>query len=393
MKPMFAYIPSNLDLSSEKHRDKYYYVLSSITFRRIFNKSIKENDFVPMSSKILHNIINSRYKERIDELLDMGIIETDGKYFTGEKSKGYRFTQEYQRKKLKRVNITDSRIIYKVNKFRSIKIKKIVLLQHKYLFHCLQQIKIEYDHAMQFVDKNIVEDEKSSVYKMMIEFIKDIDTHWYWSIDSNNRVHTNISNFPRKLRKFLRWNNSVLVEIDLANSQPFLFNLLIQDYTYLFPSYVTTFSNEICFYKQITCEGKFYDYLMEEFCINEDKSEFKKRFFAKIFYSSEEFNHYYYYFDDDINERERFKFLFPNISEIISYYKRNDYKNLANKLQQIESEIMIGRIVAKLAEKKIFVLSIHDSILTSANNAEPVRDIIMQEFKKYNLQPTLKIKN
>ena len=390
---MIAFIPENLNLASEKHKDKYYYFLSSITYRRIFNKSIKENDFVPISSKILHNILNSRYKERVNELLKMGIVETDGKYYSGEKSKGYMFTPDYQRKKLKRVNITDSRIISKVNKFRSIRAKKIALPQHKHLFNCLLKIKIEYNQAIEFVDENIIEDKKNSVQKMMIEFIKNIKTNWYWSVDSNGRVHSNASNFPRGLRKFLRWENSSLVEIDIANSQPFLFNFLIHDYIYLFPSYVTTFSNEICLYKQLTSEGKFYDYLMEEFCINEDKSKFKKRFFAKVFYSSEEFNYPKCYFDDEICERERFKFLFPNIAGIISYYKRNDYKYLANKLQQIESEIMIGRIVAKLAEKNIFVLTIHDSILTTPDNTEPVRKIIMNEFKKYNLQPTLKIKD
>ncbi len=171
-KPMFGYIPENLNLSCEKHKDKYYYFLSTITYRRIFNKSIKENDFVPISSKILHDIINSRYKERIDELLEMGIIETDGKYFTGEKSKGYRYTLQYRNKKLKKVNITDNKIISKVNEFRLIRGKEITASQHRYLFNCLLQIKIEYNQAMQFVNKNVIEDEKNSFYKIMIEFLK-----------------------------------------------------------------------------------------------------------------------------------------------------------------------------------------------------------------------------
>ncbi len=53
---------------------------------------------------------------------------------------------------------------------------------------------------------------------------------------------------------------------------------------------------------------------------------------------------------------------------------------------------MINSIVPRLAEKKIFVVTVHDSVLVTPDNTEPVREIIMNEFKKYNLQPTLKIK-
>ena len=394
MKPMFAYIPVNLYLSSEKHRDKYFYFLSSITYQRIFNKSIKENDFVPISSKILHNILNSRYKERINELLKLGIVETDGKYFSGEKSKGYRFTKEYQRKKLKQVTITDRRIISKVNNFRSIRYKEIKLPQHRYLFNCLQQVKIEYNQAIEFVDKNITEDEKNSIQKMMIGFIKDIKTRWYWTIDSNGRIHNNITNFPKVLRKFFRYKDTPLIEIDIANSQPFLFNLLIQEYqsnlSLITPSYVTTFSKDIPLFKQLTSQGEFYNYLMEEFCLNEDKGEFKVRFFSKIFYSEEFFR--FDYFEDKISEREMFRSLFPNVSEIISFYKRDNYKNLANRLQEMEANIMINSIVPRLAKGKIFVLTIHDSLLITPDNVKLVTGVIMEEFKKYNLQPTLKIK-
>ncbi len=80
------------------------------------------------------------------------------------------------------------------------------------------------------------------------------------------------------------------------------------------------------------------------------------------------------------------------MANIISYFKKVNYKDLAIELQRVEADIMINSIVPRLAEKKIFVLTIHDSILTTPNNAELVKEVIMKEFKKFNLQPALKIK-
>ena len=122
---------------------------------------------------------------------------------------------------------------------------------------------------------------------------------------------------------------------------------------------------------------------MDEFCVNEERSLFKVRFFRKVFYSKEGEN----------EEREIFKKLFPSVANIISYYKKVNYKDLAIELQRVEADIMINSVVPRLAEKKIFVLTIHDSILTTPDNVELVKEIIMNEFKKYNLHPTLKIKS
>jgi hypothetical protein len=406
---MKAYIPSNLNLSAERHSDKYHYILSTITYRKVFDKSIKENDYVPISSKILHDVINSRYKERVNELIDMEIIEANGSWLKGKKSQGYRFLPEYRNTKLKAVQIMDNRIVSKIEQFRKYKLAEITLPQHKYIFDCLQQIEILADDANKYVDETVFEDGKNSVHKMMIDFVKNIKEKWYWTPDKNGRIHNNITNLPRELRKFLRWQKNPLVEIDISNCQPFLFNKLIRNYVnediegistminYL--SYVTTFS-DILLFEYLTTKGIFYDYLMEKFTKGyeqydylledlqniEPRERFKVRFFGRVFYCSE---------SDKIttNEKETFRKLFPNVFEVILHYKKEHYQDLANLLQQIESEIIINRIVPKLADKKIFALTIHDSILTTKENSVIVKSIIEQEIKNYiGLIPTIKIK-
>jgi hypothetical protein len=125
---------------------------------------------------------------------------------------------------------------------------------------------------------------------------------------------------------------------------------------------------------------------MDNLEIYEDRSLFKIRFFKKVFYSKE--NPYYI-----SEERKRFTELFPNVSQIISYYKKDDYRNLAISLQRAEAEIMINKVVPKLSEKGIYALTIHDSILTTPDKTETVKKIILKEFEnQYGLIPTIKTK-
>src|SRR5690606_13342596 len=102
---MKAYIPANLDLSAvlrdnppnfKYHIDEFYYIIDLITSIPAKNKSILEKyNYVLINSKILKKTINS-YKKYLSYLLQCNILETDNKYITFEKSKGYRFTTQYQ---------------------------------------------------------------------------------------------------------------------------------------------------------------------------------------------------------------------------------------------------------------------------------------------------------
>lgn len=363
---MTAYIPENINLSAERHSNKYHFILSSLTQRSVFDKTIKPDDFISLNSRIIQQIITKRYKERLVELEQKAIIESDGKYFVGEFSKGYRFTSPYREKKLKRVVIDDKKIIRKYSEHRKIYLENnIQLPEHKYLYNCLNHTEFLQDEALHFVKTQQFDDVKTSIYNMMIDYLAS--KNWHWKIDGNGRLHNNITNLPKSLRKFLRSpKNSPLFEVDISNSQPLLFNILIKEYmrgissgdsSIYIPSYVPTMI-DIKSYKELTEQGVFYDYLMEKFVrgiepndyllddlsVVEPREAFKITFFKKVFYSKDNPSR-------PTNEREQFKHLFPTVSEIVAFYKKDNYKNLANRLQQVEAELIINRVVPKLAEK------------------------------------------
>jgi len=391
---MVGYIPSNLDLSAERHSGKYYFILTSLYYGKIFDKRNKTNSFISLNGKTLLSIIGGRYKYYITHLVNAGIIETNNLFLVGEKSKGYRFTEKYRNVKFKRVIIMDKNIIKKITSFKDYLKIGIRLPQHKYIYDCLNHISIQENEARYFIEQSSTTAEQYNSYSISIDMIAG-KNYFFVADKTAGRVHNNITNLPSDLRPFLRYNNQELVEIDIANSQPFLFNLLIIDYfinntqpsPYLPPSYDNQYSTsypDIILYKELTSNGKFYEYMMQYLPIM-GRDEFKKKLFGRIFYNDDKKFLY--------EEWSIFQDIFPTVAHIISFYKRNNYKDLAISLQKVEADIIINRIVIRLEKESIYCLTIHDSILTTPNNAEIVKQIMLEEFEKhFGLIPTIRIK-
>lgn len=395
---MKGYVPINLKLDTERHLDKYYYIITLLYYGRIFDKRIKEGDFVPLNAKTLASVLGGRYINYLRYLLYKNIIETNNHYINGEQSKGFKLTDEYKNEKSIEIKIADKNIIRNVMVFKEYLEKGITLPQHKYIFDCLKKIEINEDEARYYIEHHTEKYEEYNYKSISVDLIAT--KNFFFKVDSTaGRVHNNITNLSRDLRKYLRYKNQRLVEIDIQNSQPFLFNLLIRNYytqaysntvSNILPSYGNPISSnfqesdDVLLYKELTSRGIFYEYLMQ-YLPSCDRDEFKKNIFAKIFYNDEEKYEYEEWFT--------FQDIFPNVANIISSYKKDNYKNLAISLQRVEAEMIINKIVPRLAARKIYLLTIHDSILTTPENAEIVKEIMIDEFEKeYGLVPGVKVK-
>ena len=93
-------------------KDHLLFIIHSIMQQRASKddeylaKRGKAKGFVPLNSKILQSKIPD-YHSCIEYLIELGIIECDGKYLAGKISKGYRLTSPYTGNQFKRVVITD----------------------------------------------------------------------------------------------------------------------------------------------------------------------------------------------------------------------------------------------------------------------------------------------
>lgn len=421
---MNCYIPSNFDFDylfpdCLKLKDKYYYYLHKIFEERIFDNRYNKDSFIHLHSHTLRSIIGQRYFIPIrNNLLSREVIEMDHSYSVSEFSKSYRLTDNYRGIKHKKVKIEDEKILQRINKHKLKQINDVPERpEYKFLFDNLNRININYTEALKFINQNYSGDpDIYNAYRVSIDYIHE--KTFFFKVDTiAGRCHTNITNLSRELRPFLNYEGKPLINIDISNSQPFFFNILIQNffkekmlkksisfnyssYSNLFKPYKhskQSYNNnlpyvvqfpDIAMYEKLTSEGKFYEYQMNEAGLkSKERQDFKKGFFGKVFFCQSR-DHYTY------NEAKLFRKLFPNVYRIILHYKKEDYKQLAINLQRAEADLIINKVCKRIAEERpeIFICTIHDSILTTEDNKDYICKIILNEFEKnYSLKPSLKI--
>ena len=91
--------------------------------------------------------------------------------------------------------------------------------------------------------------------------------------------------------------------------------------------------------------------------------------------------------------RELFARDFPNVYKAINNLKQKDYRQLAYMLQAHESKIMIGIISRRVLDELpgTFIATIHDSIMTTPDKADEVKAIMVSEFQRFGLNPTIRL--
>ena len=276
------FIPSQIDIdglvdkgaTSIKpfKKDKLIYLLNVITEIPSNNKDIElENGFIPINATILKTIIGSDYLDYIKLLLDEGIIECNNHYIANEKSKGYKFTEQYQTSVIP-IEITDFTLqkklianrknkIIKRNNRNTSKTREIKAIGKKQLFaiplydktYTKGIYKWYKDGGLEIDDKLANEyAEKIFKYKKAdksrwdtnyktgklkhpfnqnanmvrnIHRIKngDLDPH---TDDNVHRLHSVLTYGKKEIRHALSYKGESLVAIDLSNSQPYLSTIL-----------------------------------------------------------------------------------------------------------------------------------------------------------------------
>ena len=130
--------------------------------------------------------------------------------------------------------------------------------------------------------------------------------------------------------------------------------------------------------------GKFYDHLMAEGGIPEEKrSKFKQKFFGHVFFCENW---------PETDAAKMFGQVFSNVYATIRDLKAKDYTKLAKDLQRRESGLMIGKVAVRVMRElpDAFIGTIHDSILTTPDQAEPMLSIMREEFAGVGLSPTIR---
>lgn len=433
IRSLYLFIPQNLDVdkllresppNKKINRDRLVYILHLINWLNSRKKDNLENPngFTPVSRSILEKTIKN-YKDYIDYLKDNNIIEEENNYIVGKKSRGIRFTENYQKPVIP-IKITNWPLI-----------KNIVYLRKHYDFSAtmklsflkknFEKLNVDISGAKEVLDSQYLEDIKekkefphlaynSRLLPILKLYLKD--DILFFVDNTSGRLHTNLTQLKTKLRKFVRYDGKVLYSIDLTNSQPFLLQSLLEAELFiknkmeekinsvspsedisLIKKLIIRNSNkeDVQLFRKIVSSGEFYEkfskILISAGELENEPNKDMRSFVKDITFSS--------IFSKNTSTRYNkaivlFKKTFPTVYKIISKIKKERHATLAIILQRLESELFLQKCCKIIYEERpdIPIFTLHDSIITTKENMEYVKSIIEKVLLEHlNAKPYLKI--
>lgn len=183
---------------------------------------------------------------------------------------------------------------------------------------------------------------------------------------TNKRLDTNLTNMASDIRQFIIGFKDMSY-LDLVNSQPVLFNVILSKYR---KGASNNQIRELDEYLESTINGLWYEKLMDTF--NLDR-EVAKSIWMEIAYSK---NSSYK------NHKKVFQSKFPFIYSIIKKLKEGNHANFSIELQNIESKVFIDKICKDLVNEGIIPYTMHDGLLVPKDAMEKTKKIMLENLKK-----------
>lgn len=378
------------DSTSRKKRFDYHYlyVVSNIRIRHILDRRYLKTDFVPVNLDLLRTLISFQEATAIlDNLITVGVLETDNKVIVGTKSKGYRLTESFQTAKWSLTEIKDLKLAEKLSK-KQTEIKDEINKHGKgyqIVNYWLNELEINSRNAKRYIDKlEDTTDKQNETYSKSVEMIEKKQFHR--SVDTKaKRFHNNLTNLSTPLRRFLSIDGKELWGTDLTSSQPVFMAILML-------SQPNVDKEELERFTKCVCDGNFYEYLAEQGGLNLDLTDFKTRkdFKQKIFGGC--------LFDRNrvkLSKWEKvFQKSFPTILEVVRQLKKKDHNSFAIMLQKAEAKFFFQAVEEsdKVIGKGIAPMcTIHDSIVSTKEHIDIVQQVLENQFEKlHNITPKLK---
>lgn len=415
------------ELYIRKQTIKYHYLITQILNKYFYFSRDYNNGYVKLYGELLaddigHAVdIDGKSKDIVytirKHLKDWGVIlyhqhekgDHDNGHFDSEVY--YKITDEFYSGGYKL--ISDNELIQKLNenrikqrnknkyKEKIIKRKQGITGIYKHLELIYKKIELDEKGAQQTLDialrnnlklsskrvkgkvtERCMDEATWSYYQM---FIDRFNQDKFFHVDfTTGRVYSALTTLPKMFRKHLTINGKAFTELDLANSQPLLLSLLYRKWC----DYNNIEIQEDGEMYQLLCEtGNFYS-VFKDF-VKKNKinvyDTFKTDVFARILFNKDK--------KKENSYQRLFKKKFPSVYACISDIKSHNYKDVAFRLQSIEADLIIKKISTRLVEEKIYsFFTIHDSINVLEKDKERVREIMLDEFSKVQLSPTIKEK-
>jgi hypothetical protein len=358
-----------------RHGDCARYLLHRVHYGRVFGLHNKDG-FVRLKADYVRPFFpgNYVYQQVRSSLIESGAIVCDNRYIEGEKSLGYKLGPEWSDMRQHKVAILNRKLANKIRANRQ-DWSKTPEGVHRHLLNCLRCVEIDYPAALDMLLGSDFEPSDETA----IQLIRDRE--FFFHVCDYGRVHTNLTNLKSSMRPFLSYRGMPLVNLDIRNSQPLIFSILLMQHY----GADLAMPPDVRRYVELCQAGEFYDYLMAEGGIAAERRQaFKRRFFGHVFFCKNW---------PETDAAKLFGQLFPNVYALVREQKERDYKALAKNLQRAESDLVVGGVAVRCMHElpRTFISTIHDSILTTLDQADLVLAIMQQEFGRVGLRPTIRV--
>lgn len=333
-----------------------------------------KNEFI-LNSKILRENYTKNYNSYINYLVKNRYLTLIKDYSKGNRSRVYSMNLNLLNKKTKRY-VNSDKILIKKHKARLLELSfdnnNIINKEVKEkLINDLYSIDIQLDKVIFYLENLDYND--VNIYNKNMHSSKSIEFgDIFYHFDIYGRMHTNFTTLKSFIRKnCILMDGEELIEFDIKNSQPlFLTKLMIDSNS----KWIN--KDELDFFKKLTINGNYYDYIMNRFNIK-DRKKVKKLTYKVLFGSNNLIKNDY---------DKKFNACFPTIYNFITLYKKenNNYRMLSYDLQKAESNFIFNNLVKTIMNiyPEIKIVTVHDSIMVKAKYKNIIEPIFKQKLSE-----------
>lgn len=374
-------------------------------------------------------------------LVDNGVLQTDDIYIEDEKCRWYKFTPYYNSYP-KIDSITKITLIKHMVNQSPIKHNKrtypylskwlnsnLQIDAEAALIDCERKMQMDTVKRMRYGWKKYPKDPIQAYTSALISINKIEQGDFFFTKDNTSgRFHTNLTNMGKIARNHMSYNGHPLVSVDIKNSQP-TFGGVLAEQKFFRPDISTTKSQnfsvldlpknmkeeiqkvwienstgigriekresvgghtftlaetpqlavnqELEIYRTKVQDGIFYEYIFERapqvlgYELNLTRDQLKVEV-LKAMYSSNRFT---------TDVKKVFSHTFPYYDSIFRQLKGQDKSLLPRVLQAVEAAVVLDRIAKRIAleEPKLFIATVHDSIVTLKGYENYVATVMQQE--------------
>jgi len=446
----FPYFDGNLPIK-ELNTD-FLYLLIHFVLEQMANRIEKDghtniyHEYNRLSSKTLESY-NKNYRLHIRYLCEnfpyIGNIFARDNYSEG-KCYGYRLRHFYHWEQLEPYTITDTLLVKKLNAKNKLILRPEVEKNFKFLtdYFNPKRLTIRLQDALNH-NSDLLE-EKGNMKNYLVNAFKILKIQngtYYMSHNpsTDGRFHSNITEFSKEFRSFLRYDGEIISEIDISASVPTFLFYLISNYKnsnnnldkvinktksfyyhYMFAKEAVSIDiNEIQDFGSKIKSGEFYaSFIPKLEAIYKLDDTYYQWQFNEYFFPNESYTNYYKkpypktvtkeYAKNIIlkmlnaknktflYEEMAFKSLYPTIFEFLGKIKEKHHKYFSHLMLQIEAYFMLRIIARRLKNKfkKVPFFTLHDCICLTKSNLNIVNEFMVATLiTELGFEPIVKTKD